>query len=154
MERKTKVHAEDGRQEILVTREFDLPVALLFKAYTDAGLLEQWMGTKVLKLENRNHGSYRFETTDPGGNRHGFSGVIHDVVADRSITRTFEMENSGIGVQLEFLEFENLGNDKSRLSLHMVFRSVEKRDQLLKLPFSWGISMAHDRLQKIATQPK
>ena len=32
MERKTKVEAEEGKQEILITREFDLPVELLFKA--------------------------------------------------------------------------------------------------------------------------
>ena len=35
MERKTKVHAEDGKQEIVITREFDLPLELLFKAYED-----------------------------------------------------------------------------------------------------------------------
>ena len=35
MERKTKVHAEEGKQEIRITREFDLPLPLLFKAYAD-----------------------------------------------------------------------------------------------------------------------
>lgn len=47
MELKTKIHAEDGKQEIVITREFDLPVALLFKAYTEPELVEQWMNTKV-----------------------------------------------------------------------------------------------------------
>ena len=50
MERKTKINAEDGKQEIMITREFDLPLELLFKAYIEPELLEQWMGTKVLKL--------------------------------------------------------------------------------------------------------
>ncbi len=71
MERKTKVAAEDGKQELVITREFDLPVEALFKAYTDAEIVEQWMGTKVLKLENKKHGSYQFETTDPIGNKYG-----------------------------------------------------------------------------------
>jgi uncharacterized protein YndB with AHSA1/START domain len=74
MERKTKIHAEDGKQELVITREFDLPLELLFKAYTEPEIVEQWMGTKVLKLENKKHGSYQFETTDPKGNKHGFSG--------------------------------------------------------------------------------
>jgi uncharacterized protein YndB with AHSA1/START domain len=112
------------------------------------------MGTKVLKLENRNHGGYRFETTDPKGNRHGFSGVIHEFLDGSRITRTFEMEHSSIGVQLEFLEFEKTGTGTSRLTMHIVFRSVASRDQLLQLPFAWGISMAHDRLQEIAKQLK
>lgn len=64
MEQKTKVNAEDGKQEILITRTFDLSVNLLFKAYTEPELIEQWMGNKVLKMENRVHGSYQFETTD------------------------------------------------------------------------------------------
>ena len=69
MERQTKINAKDGKQELMITREFDLPLDLLFKAYEDAEIIEQWMGTKVLKLENKNHGSYQFETTDPRGNK-------------------------------------------------------------------------------------
>ncbi|RYY61798.1 MAG: ATPase, partial [Chitinophagaceae bacterium] len=47
MERKTKIDAENGKQDLLVTRAFDLPVDLLFKAYVDPEIFEQWMGTKV-----------------------------------------------------------------------------------------------------------
>ncbi len=39
MERKTKIHAEEGKQELLITREFDLPLELLFNAYAEPGLL-------------------------------------------------------------------------------------------------------------------
>lgn len=67
MEQKTKIHAEDGKQELLITREFDLSLELLFKAYTEPDVIEQWMGTRVLKLENKEHGSYRFETTNAQG---------------------------------------------------------------------------------------
>jgi len=154
MELKTKIHAEDGKQELLITREFDLPVELLFKAYEDAEIVEQWMGTKVLKLENKRHGSYQFETTDPKGNKHGFSGTIHEFVADQKITRTFEMENTPFGVQLEFLEFGKLTDDTSKLTMHVIYRSVELRDQILKLPFAQGISMAHNRIQDILSKLK
>jgi len=58
VERKTKINAEDGKQELVITREFELPLELLFKAYAEADIIEQWMGTKVLKLENKKHGSY------------------------------------------------------------------------------------------------
>src|SRR5436190_18747570 len=108
MERKTKINAEAGKQELVITREFDLPLELLFEAYAEPEIVEQWMGTKVMKLENKNHGSYQFETTDPKGNIHVFHGVIHEFVPDRKITRTFEMQNTPFEVQLEFLEFEKL----------------------------------------------
>src|SRR5215213_10357599 len=108
MERKTKIDAENGKQDLVITREFDLPLELLFKAYEEPGIVKQWMGTKVLKLENKKHGSYQFETTDPKGNKHGFNGVIHEFSLNQKITRTFEMEHTPFDVWLEFLEFEKL----------------------------------------------
>ena len=154
MERKTKVNAEEGKQELMITREFDLPLELLFKAYEEAEIVEQWMGTKVLKLENKKHGSYRFETTDPKGNKYGFNGVIHEFSPNKKITRTFEFENTPFGVQLEVLEFEQLTDDTSKLTIHTIFESVEKRDQMLKMPFAQGINMAHNRLQEIVNKLK
>ena len=76
MEQKTKIKAEDGKQELVITREFDLPLELLFKAYVEPEIVEQWMGTKVLKLESKKHGSWQFETTDAKGN------VVFQAIAD------------------------------------------------------------------------
>lgn len=155
MERKTKISAEDGKQEIVITREFDLPLELLFKAYEEAEIVEQWMGTKVLKLENKKHGSWRFETSDPAGNVvFRANGTYHEFVPEQKITRTFEMENTPFDVQLEFLEFEKITDDSSKLTMHIVYRSVALRDQMLKLPFAQGINMAHNRLQEIVNKLK
>ena len=155
MEQKTKIKAEDGKQEIVITRAFDLPVSLLFKAYTEAELLEQWMGNKVLKLENKMHGSYQFETTDPQGNvLFRANGTIHKVVENQNITRTFEMENTGFPVQLEFLDFESIDAERSQLIIKMIFKSVADRDNILKLPFAQGINMAHNQLQKVISKLK
>ncbi|MGN6293799.1 MAG: SRPBCC family protein [Chitinophagaceae bacterium] len=155
MERKTKVSAEDGKPDLVITREFDLPVELVFEAYTDPDIVAQWMGTRVLKLESKKHGSYVFETSDPKGNvAFQASGVIHEFIPNQKITRTFEMENAPFSVQLEFLEFEPLTEDTSKLTIHTVFRSVAHRDQLLQLPFAYGINMAHDRLQDIVRKQK
>ena len=154
MERKTKINAEEGKQELVITRVFDLPLELVFRAHVEAEIVEQWMGTKVLKLESKKHGSYQFETTDPKGNKHGFNGVIHEFVPNRKITRTFEMENTPFEAQLEFLEFEKLTGDTSKLNMHVIYRSVEVRDQVLKLPFAQGINMAHNRIQDILNKLK
>ena len=154
MELKTKIKAEEDKQEVVITREFDLPLDLLFKAYVEPDLVEQWMGTKVLKLENKKHGSWQFETTDRKGNKHGFNGVIHEFVPDQKITRTFEMENTPFPVQLEFLEFEKLTDNTSQLTMHIVYKSVVHRNQMLALPFAQGINMAHNRLQEVVNQLK
>jgi uncharacterized protein YndB with AHSA1/START domain len=150
MERKTKVNAEDGKQEVIITREFDLPLELLFKAYEDPEIVAQWMGTKVVKLENKKHGSYQFDTVDPQGNvLVRINGTIHDFIPNERITRTFEMENTPFPVQLEYLEFEKLTEATSKLTMQIVYKSVAFRDQMMKLPFAQGLNMAHNRLQEI-----
>ena len=155
MEPKTKVHAEDGKQELTITRKFDLPLELLFKAYIEPEIVEQWMGTKVLLLESKKHGGYQFETKDSQGKvAFRAHGVIHEFVPNQKITRTFEMENTAFAVQLEFLEFEQVTDRTSKLTMHIVFKSVELRDQILQLPFAYGINMAHNRLQEVVGKLK
>jgi uncharacterized protein YndB with AHSA1/START domain len=155
MESKTKVNAEEGRQDLVITRDFELPVELLFKAYEDPEIVAQWMGTKVLKQESRKHGSYEFETSNPKGEvAFRANGVFHDFIPNEKIVRTFEMVNAGFGVQMEFLDFEKLTDTTSRLNMHVVYRSNALRDENLKLPFAWGINMAHSRLEEIVSKLK
>jgi uncharacterized protein YndB with AHSA1/START domain len=155
MEKKTKIDAENGKQDLTITRVFELPVELLFKAYIEPEIVEQWMGTKVLKLENKKHGSWQFETKDPHGNVvFRANGAIHEFIPNEKITRTFEMDNAPFDVQLEFLEFEKLTGDTSRLNMHVVYRTAHLRDQMLKLPFAYGINMAHNRLQEVLNKLK
>lgn len=154
MKRKTEINAEQGKQDLVITREFDLPVELLFKAYTETELLEQWMGTKVLKLDNRKHGSFQFETTYNGNVVFKANGTIHEFVPNQKIIRTFEMENMPIGVQLEFLEFEKLTDSTSRLNMQVIYKTAEHREQQLKMPFANGLNMAHERLQELLNNLK
>lgn len=155
MERKTKINAEDGKQDLVITREFDLPLELLFKAYVEPEIVEQWMGSKVLKLENKKHGGYQFEKSDAQGNVvFRANGTIHEFSPNQKITRTFEMENTPFPVQLEFLEFEKLTDDTSKLTMQIVYRSAALRDQVLQLPFAQGINMAHNRLEEIVHKLK
>lgn len=155
MELKTKINAEHGKQELVITREFDLPVELLFKAHAEPDIIEQWMSNpyataKVLKFEGQKHGSYQLESTDAQGKVvFRSNGVIHEFIPNKKITRTFEIENASFGVQLEVYEFEQLTDDTSKLNMHVIYESVAQRDQVLKLPFAQGINMAHNRIQEI-----
>lgn len=155
MEQKTKIRAEDGKQELHITRMFELPVESLFKAYTTPEIVAEWMGTNVLQLESRPHGAYRFETSDANGNVVvRMNGVHHEFAPNQKITRTFEMKNTPFAVQLEFLEFVRLTECTSLLNMQIVYKSVELRDQMMRLPFARGINIAHDRLQQIASRSK
>ncbi|MDO6675469.1 SRPBCC domain-containing protein [Tenacibaculum sp. 1_MG-2023] len=152
MEQKTKVVAETGKQEIVITRIFDLPIEHLFMAYVEPEIIEQWMGTKVLKLECKRYGSYEFETTEPKGNKHLLRGVIHEFIPQKKIIRTFEMNSMPFGVQLEVFTFKKLTDSKSKLIKKVIYQSVKYRDENLKLPFKMGINWAHQRLEEVVSK--
>ncbi|WP_291914440.1 SRPBCC domain-containing protein [Chitinophaga sp. CB10] len=155
MERKTQVRAEDGKQELTITREFELPVDLLFRAYAEPEIIEQWMGTKVVSFSGKRHGHWQYQTSDKEGKVvFSANGTFHAFEKDTKIIRTFEMENTGFGVQLEFLQFEPLTEDTSKLTVHILYGSPAERDQFLKIGMDKGMNMAHNRLQQIVEKLK
>ena len=46
MEHKTKINSEDGKQELVITTEFDLPLELLLKGYVEPDIVEQMDGNE------------------------------------------------------------------------------------------------------------
>jgi len=73
---KTKITAEPGKQEFFITREFDAPRELVFKAHTDPKLYAQWLGPrrftmKLEKFEPRSGGMWRYISKDKAGNEYG-----------------------------------------------------------------------------------
>lgn len=91
----TKITAEPGKQEILITREFEAPRNLVFKAFTDPKLYVQWLGPRNLKMtletfEPRNGGMWRYIQKDEEGNEFAFHGVNHEVLEPERIIGTFE----------------------------------------------------------------
>jgi len=160
MEQKTKIIAGEGRQDLVITREFDLPVELLFRAYAEPEIIEQVMSNpyttaKLLKFEGKNHGSYQQESSDAQGKVvFRANGAIHEFNPNKKITRTFEMENTPFGVQLEVYEFEPVTEGTSRLRMHVIYESAAQRDQVLKLPFAQGLNMAHNRVEEIMSKLK
>ena len=147
---KTIINALPSRQDLTIIREFEIPVHLLYRAFSNPEFVSRWMNTTVIKLDHRPHGSYEFATTDPMGNVHRFSGTIHDVIEHEKITRTFEMIGSEIGATLEVLYFERVGAASSKLTMHVIYQTEEKRAAQLRMPFAYGINMAHNRLEEIA----
>lgn len=156
MNKKTTVIAEEGKQELFIYREFEAPSHLIFRAFSDPEILRQWMGPKEMdtiihKLDNRSHGSWRFSHIDPDGNSHDFNGVIHEVMEPERIIRTFEYE--GIPerghVSLEFLTLENLENDRCKISIQVIFKSVQDRDAQIQSGMERGVVDSYERLDDI-----
>ena len=94
---KMNLIAEPGKQEIIITRLFDAPRELVFKAYTDPNLIPQWWGPKNLtttvnKMDVREGGVWRFVQRDGEGNEYAFHGVYHAIASPERLVYTFEFE--------------------------------------------------------------
>lgn len=150
MEQRTKIHTQDKRQELFITREFNLPVKSLFKAFEDKDLFEQWMGTNLLQFDFKEYGKYHFETSNPKGEVvFSGKGTFHGFIPNKMIIRTFEMNVFSLPPQLEFLNFKAFTKETSSLTMHIIFKSVEAKKELLKRPFAIGLNMAYDRLESL-----
>jgi uncharacterized protein YndB with AHSA1/START domain len=153
---KTNITAEPGKQEILITREFDAPRELVFKAFTDPQLIPQWWGprslsTEVDKMDLRPGGQWRYINRDAQGNEYAFHGVYHEVLAPQRIIDTFEFEGlpeTG-HVTLETLKLEALPGGSTRLITQSVFQSVADRDGMLQSGMEEGVNETYDRLAEL-----
>ncbi|GHO90453.1 ATPase [Reticulibacter mediterranei] len=153
---KTIVTAEPGKQEMIITREFDAPRELVFKAFTDPELVPQWWGprrlsTLVDKMDVRSGGLWRFINQDPDGNEYGFHGVYHEVCAPERIIDTFEFEGlpEAGHVCLETLTLEALPGGRTRLTAQSVFQSVADRDGALQSGMEEGLNDSYARLTEL-----
>ncbi|HEX7589329.1 MAG TPA: SRPBCC family protein [Anaerolineae bacterium] len=153
---KTIVVAEPGKQEIFVTREFDAPRELVFKAFTDAKLYAQWIGprgltTTIETFESKSGGRWRYTQKGADGQTHGFHGVNHEVLAPERIIGTFEYEGlpEKGHVVLETAIFEALPDSRTRLKNQSVFQSVADRDGMIQAGMEGGMNESYERLDEL-----
>ncbi len=152
----TTITAVPGKQEIVITRAFDAPRELVFKAITDPQLIPQWWGprylsTEVDQMDARPGGQWRFINRDAEGNAYAFHGVYHEVLAPERIIETFEFEGlpeTG-HVTLDTLKLEELSGGRTRLISQSVFQSIADRDAALQSGMESGINDTYDRLAEL-----
>jgi uncharacterized protein YndB with AHSA1/START domain len=151
-----KITAEPGKQEVFLIREFEASRELVFKAFTDPRLLIRWLGPKNMTMtidyyHARTGGSYRYIHTDEKGNSYAFQGVIHEISAPERAIQTFEFEglpDKG-HVSLDTAIFEALPGDRTKLTIHTIFRSVTDRDGMLMSGMEHGLKEGFIRLDEI-----
>jgi uncharacterized protein YndB with AHSA1/START domain len=156
MKKETRITAESGKQEIFITREFDAPRELVFRAHTDPELYTQWLGPRGFtmtldKFEPRNGGAWRYFHVDKEGTEYGFHGVYHEVLAPNRIISTFEYEGlpeTG-HVILSTATFEELPGQRTRLTSQSVFQSVADRDGMIQSGMERGVNEGYERLDEI-----
>ena len=152
---QTIVAAEPGKQEVFITREFDAPRALVFKAHTDPQLYTQWLGPRgyEMKLETFepvSSGKYRYLHRDPDGNEFGFHGTFHEM-SEELMIQTFEFEGlpERGHVSLDTMRLEELPGGRTKITIQSVFQSVEARDGMVQSGMDRGVREGYERLDDV-----
>lgn len=147
----TTVVADDNVPTIWITREFDAPVAHVFRAHTDPTLYARWCGphetaTTIGDWDCRTGGAWTFQQADPEGNKFDFYGSFHEVRPNETIVQTFTFAGYPDGVTLERLSFEDLGEDRCRLTTVSLLDSFEGRDAMISSGMESGVREGYDKL--------
>jgi uncharacterized protein YndB with AHSA1/START domain len=152
----TRIDAPAGAPFIDITREFDAPRDLVFRAYTDPDLLKQWLGPRAYTMtidtyEPRDGGKWRYIHTDAEGNAWAFHGVFHGEQSPDGMLQTFEFEGAPGHVSLEKLTLEERGG-KTIARTHSVYQTVEARDAMVESGMESGVTDGYERLDDLLAE--
>ena len=145
-----RIEADATIPGIRFTRDFAATPEQLFRAHTDPELYVRWIGpdrmdTDLQVWDARTGGSWRYVTTDEDGGTYAFHGCFHEVRADR-IVQTFTFDGFPDGVALETIEFEDLGDGRTRLRALSLCDSFEGRDMMLASGMEVGVHEGYAKL--------
>lgn len=152
-----ELNVPEGQPFINFSRELDYPVPQVFRAYADPDLLVHWLGPRGMKMEidhydYRTGGSYRYIHTGPDGVPYAFSGIFHTVRENEFAVQTFEFSGYPDVVSIEFMTLEQLDGDRTRISAHSVYPTMEARDGMAASGMEAGVAEGFDRLDELLAQ--
>ena len=150
---ETQIIVDSKVPAVRIIREFDAPVARVFRAHVDPALFSQWNGPRgnemhIDHFECRTGGSYRYKI---GRKTHEawFRGSFHEVRQNELIVQTFTWEGMPDGVALEKLRFEDLGDGRTRLTAMSLVDSFEDRDAFVASGMEKGVREGYERLDEL-----
>ena len=142
-----------GDREIMITRVFDAPREVVFKAYSDPKLIPQWWGpaslkTTVDKMDRRPGGLWRFTQRAPDGNEYAFNGVYREIVPPERVVSTFEFEAMPGHVVVDTVTFEDL-DGRTRVTVRSLFQTAADRDGMLQSGMEVGARESWERMAEL-----
>jgi len=144
--------------EIQVTREFDAPREVVYKAMTDPKLIPQWWGPRrdtntVDKMEVRPGGKWRFVSTGPNGT-YAFRGEYREIIPGEKIVQTFEFEPMAGHISVETGTLTDLPGGRTLFTTRSAFTSKEDRDGMVQSGMESGLRETYDRFDELLASLK
>lgn len=153
---ETSIVAEPNSPIIVMTRVFDAPAALVFKAMTTPDLVARWWGprgyeTTVVEHDLRVGGAWRFVQRTPDGTEHGFRGEFREIVPGSKVVQTFIWDGFPDAFSVETMTLVEV-DGKTHFRSESLYPSVQYRDMHLKNGMEGGARETMDRLEELLTE--
>jgi uncharacterized protein YndB with AHSA1/START domain len=153
MAAKTKATEDFTGQEFIITREFDAPRELVFKAWTDPKHLAQWWGPRgftnpVCEWDARPGREIYNVMRTPNGARYPMSGEFREVVAPEKLVFTSGALDEKGGMMFEFLHTATFAEAKNKTKLTLYSRVIKTTDEANKYigGFEAGMKQSLEKL--------
>jgi uncharacterized protein YndB with AHSA1/START domain len=140
--------------EILITRQFDAPAELVFKAYTTPELVRRWWGFEtsewlVCDVDLRVGGTWRYVVRDDDYEV-GFHGEFREIDRPHRIVSTEVFEGMPDAHSVNTTTFEELDGVTTMTTL-VQHTDAEHRDAHIQSGMEAGMQVSYDRLEDVVT---
>jgi uncharacterized protein YndB with AHSA1/START domain len=142
-------------EQILITREFDAPKHLVYKAWTTPELVKRWWNAKrgevtVAEIDLRVGGAWRYVMIADGGMEVGFHGEYREIVPNERLVSTELYE--GVPDGEPTLNTLTLTETDGRTTVTILVEapSREVRDAIIDSGMEAGMQDAMDLLEEVA----
>jgi uncharacterized protein YndB with AHSA1/START domain len=141
-------------EQILITREFDAPKHLVYKAWTTPELVKRWWSgnrgeTKIVEIDLRVGGAWRYVMVTDGGFEVAFHGEYREIVPNERIVSTEVYEGMPEAESLNTATFTE-SDGRTTLTVLVQHASKEARDAHIESGMETGMQEAMDILEQIA----
>lgn len=145
-------------EDILITREFDAPRHLVYRAYTTPELVSRWWPGKRGEMQSceidlRVGGQWRYVMRTPDGHEVAFHGEFSEIVENVRLANTevYEGAPPGTAPALNIVTFEER-DGRTTLTILMRVESREVRDMIIATGMEGGMQEGMDLLEQIARE--
>ena len=141
-------------EQILITREFDAPRHLVYKAVTTPELVRRWWHANrgemsVAEIDLRPGGKWRYVAVADGGMEVGFHGEYREIVPNERIVSTEVFEGMPDAESVNTLTLTEV-DGHTRLEVLVQHASKEHRDAQIESGMEAGMQDALDLLEQVA----
>ena len=140
--------------QILITREFDAPRHLVFRAWTEPDLIRRWWHAnrgeiKSVEVDLRVGGKWRYVMVAGEGFEVAFHGEFLEIVPDERVVHTEVYERMRDAQALETIEFADAGG-RTLVTMLVQVETKEHRDAYIESGMEDGLQDALDLLEEVA----